>query len=105
MTLLGWLMVTTDAPEHVLQGKAVAAMSVCEEDGAQQANNAILAPLNHMGCILVPFANYFRNRHAFQKSEGNWQETHRRLIGLNVVRLVKLLDGRQGNWLDSSLSW
>ena len=108
LALMSWLQVTVDAPEYPLAGKVAAFMSVCEEDGGQNANEKKFSPANHLGFIVPPFCSYFYNKFA-SESEGNWQETDRRLVGLNVVRMLKILRGELRNltaeeWNDSESS-
>jgi hypothetical protein len=93
MALMSWLQTHTDYPEYKLAGKVGAFMSICEEDGAQNANMAMLGPANHMGIIVPPFCTYFFNKYAQGSSEGDWQETDRVLIGLNVRRMCQILRG------------
>jgi hypothetical protein len=107
LALLSWLQVTTDAPDYALKGKVAGFMAVCEEDGAQSANEAMVSPTNHMGLIIPPFCTYFQNKFA-KKSEDDWQETDQTLVGLNVRRMVQVLRGeiKVGDWNDGRIgSW
>lgn len=92
LALLAWLQTNVDAPDYRLGGKVAAFMSVCEEDGGQNANLAMLGPANHLGFGIPPFCTYFYNKLATE-SEGDWQETDRVLIGLNVRRQAQLNRG------------
>jgi multimeric flavodoxin WrbA len=92
LALMSWLQVTTDAPDYALAGKVGAFMSVCEEDGGQSANEKMFSPANHLGMIIPPFCSYFFNKFVGE-SEGNWQETDRTLVGLNVRRMIQVLNG------------
>ncbi len=92
LALLSWLQVTTDAPDYCLAGKVAAFMAGCEEDGGQSAIEKMMSPAVHMGFIVPPFANYFFNKFA-QESEGDWQNTDRTLTGLNVRRMIQILNG------------
>ena len=73
LALLSWLATTTDAPDYALEGKVAAVMAVCEEDGAQSANEKMVSALIHLGFIIPPFCTYFFNKSSAHKSEGGWQ--------------------------------
>jgi multimeric flavodoxin WrbA len=111
LALLSWLQITTDAPDYALAGKVAAFMAGCEEDGGQSAIEKMMSPCVHMGFIIPPFANYFFNKFA-QESEGDWQTTDRTLTGLNVRRMIQILNGEISgkrtaeDWNDSDIgSW
>lgn len=93
LALMSWLQVTTDAPDYALAGKVGAFMSVCEEDGGQSANEKMFSPVNHMGMIIPPFCSYVFNKFATE-TEGDWSNTDRTLIGLNVRRMLQILKGQ-----------
>ncbi len=81
-----------DYRDYSLSGKVAGFMAVCEEDGAQHANMLIQNALTHMGVITPPFCSFFFNRQ-LRASEENWQETDQSLVGVNVVRMCRLLRG------------
>ncbi len=62
-----------DAPDYPCEGKTAYFFALCEEDGAQQAINQMMAPLNHMGFRIPPYACYFYNVNMADKSEEQWQ--------------------------------
>ena len=62
-----------EAPDYPCDGKTAYFLAVCEEDGAQQAINQMMAPLNHMGFRIPPYASYFYNVNMAEKSEEQWQ--------------------------------
>jgi multimeric flavodoxin WrbA len=62
-----------EAPDYPCDGKTAFFVAVCEEDGAQQAINQMMAPLNHMGFWIPPYACYIYNINMAEKSEGQWQ--------------------------------
>ena len=51
-----------------------------DKDGAQQAINQMMAPLN-LGFKIPPYACFFYNVHMAEKSEGQWQ-----LKGMRYLR-------------------
>ena len=62
-----------EAPDYPCDGKTAYFVAVCEEDGAQQAINQMMAPLNHMGFRIPPYACYIYNINLAEKSEDQWQ--------------------------------
>jgi multimeric flavodoxin WrbA len=62
-----------EAPTFPCHGKTAFFLAVCEEDGAQQAINQMMAPLNHMGFKIPPYASYIYNVNMAEKSEDQWQ--------------------------------
>ena len=62
-----------EAPDYPCHGKSAYFLAVCDEDGAQQAINQMMAPLNHMGFRIPPYASYIYNTNMADKSEGQWQ--------------------------------
>jgi NAD(P)H-dependent FMN reductase len=70
-----------EAPDYPCQGKTAYFVAVYEEDGAQQAINQMMAPLNHMGFKIPPYACFFYNVHMAEKSEDQWQ-----LKGMRYLR-------------------
>lgn len=92
LALFAWLQTNVDAPDYRLGGKEAAFMSVCEEDGGQNANMAMMGPANHLGFGTPPFCTYFYNKFA-SESEGDWQDTDVTLVGLNVRRRCQLNRG------------
>lgn len=73
----------------LLEGKVAGFIATCEEDGGQQALNAMTGPLSGMGLIIPPFAMLFYNINMAEKSEHGWQEKDPELVGANVARMVK----------------
>jgi len=104
--LLAWCEITTDYPEYCLKGKVAGLISVCEEDGGQSANERKFSPCNHMGMIIPPFCSHFYNKHA-SKSEGDHQKYGHILVGRNVARMIRILQGEilPQDWDDFSASW
>jgi multimeric flavodoxin WrbA len=62
-----------EAPDYPCEGKTAYFLAVCEADGAQQAINQLIAPLNHMGFWIPPYACYIYNVNMAEKSEDQWQ--------------------------------
>lgn len=93
LALLSWLSTATDAPDYALKGKVAACISVCEEDGAQGANEKMISMLLHLGFIMPPFCSYFFNKHSAALSEGLWQEGDLVTIARNVIQMIKLVEG------------
>src|SRR5688572_8709094 len=56
-----------EAPEYPCEGKSAFFVAVCDEDGAQQAINQMMGPLNHMGFKIPPYAGYFFNSNMAEK--------------------------------------
>ncbi|HLC45034.1 MAG: hypothetical protein A2722_03205 [Candidatus Doudnabacteria bacterium RIFCSPHIGHO2_01_FULL_50_11] len=96
--LLNYLTIC-DYRNYCLRGKVAGFIAVCEEDGAQHANAIMQNAVTHMGMITPPFCSFFFNRN-LKESEQNWQETDQALVGVNVVRMCKLLRGEVtgANW-------
>jgi len=61
-----------EGPEFPCEGKAAFFVAVCDEDGAQQAINQMMAPLNHMGFWIPPYASYIFNANMADRSEDEW---------------------------------
>lgn len=78
---------------YSLKGKVAGFIAVCEEDGAQHANMLMQNTLTHMGVITPPFCSFFYNRNMSGRSEEDWMRTDQALVGVNVVRMCKLLRG------------
>ena len=76
-------------PPFALEGKVVAFLSGCNEDGAQQAINSMAVPLNYMGAIILPFGFVFNNRSMAGRSEDNWQENEVDNLGKRMVEFIK----------------
>jgi multimeric flavodoxin WrbA len=62
-----------ESPRYPLFGKTAYFFAVCDEDGAQQAINLMMGPLNHMGFAIPPHACLFYNTNMATKSELKWQ--------------------------------
>lgn len=107
LALFSWLQTNVDAPEYRLAGKVAGFMSVCEEDGGQNANAAMFNPASHLGFSMPPFCSHLYNKFA-RESEGDWQKTDHVLLGLNVRRLAQIFRGEilVGDWDDDRIgSW
>jgi multimeric flavodoxin WrbA len=61
-----------EGPSYPCEGKAAFFVAVCDEDGGQQAINQMIAPLNHMGFSIPPYASYIYNNNMAEKSEDQW---------------------------------
>jgi len=77
---------------YSLRGKVAGFMSVCDEDGAQHANQLMQNTVTHMGMVTPPFCSHFVNTSS-GGGEDNWQEKDVPLVGVNVVRMCRLLRG------------
>ena len=86
--LIDVMSVFADSP-FVLEGKVVAFLSGCNEDGGQQAINSMAIPLNHMGAIILPFGFVFHNRNMVGRSENNWQESDIDSLGRRMVEFIE----------------
>jgi multimeric flavodoxin WrbA len=64
-----------EGPHFPYEGKAAFFVAVCEEDGGQQAINQMMAPLNHMGFWIPPYASYIFNTSMADRSEDEWMLT------------------------------
>jgi multimeric flavodoxin WrbA len=62
-----------EAPDFPCDDKTAFFLAVCNEDGGQQAINQMMAPLNHMGFWIPPYACYIYNSNMAEKSEDHWQ--------------------------------
>jgi multimeric flavodoxin WrbA len=62
-----------EAPDYPCDDKTAYFVAVCDEDGGQQAISQMIAPLNHMGFWIPPYACYFYNVNAAEDSEEQWQ--------------------------------
>jgi multimeric flavodoxin WrbA len=58
--------------DYPCDGKTAFFVAVCDEDGAQQAINQMMAPLNHMGFWIPPYACYICNKNMAERSEDQW---------------------------------
>jgi multimeric flavodoxin WrbA len=76
-----------ETPHFPLEGKTAYFFAVCDEDGGQQAINQMMAPLNHMGFKIPPYACMFYNTKMARKSEGEWQIRDVKALG-NKLRLL-----------------
>jgi multimeric flavodoxin WrbA len=61
-----------EGPNYPCEGKAAFFVTVCDEDGGQQAINQMIAPFNHMGFLIPPYASYIYNNNMAEKSEDKW---------------------------------
>ena len=61
-----------EGPNYPCEGKAAFFIAVCNEDGGQQAINQMMAPFNHMGFLIPPYASYIYNSNMAEKSEDQW---------------------------------
>jgi multimeric flavodoxin WrbA len=61
-----------EGPDFPCEGKAAFFVAACDEDGAQQAINQMMAPFNHMGFSIPPYAYYIYNNNMAEKSEDQW---------------------------------
>lgn len=69
-----------EGPDFPYEGKAAFFVAVCEEDGGQQAINQMMAPLNHMGFWIPPYASYIFNSSMAERSEDAWM-----LVGIDEL--------------------
>lgn len=79
-------------PPYPLDGIVCAFIASCSEDGGQQAINAMMAPLNHMGMIVMPFGSVFHNINMQNHGQRGWQETEIEGIGERMVEFIDCLD-------------
>lgn len=77
---------------YSLKGKVAGFIATCEEDGAQLANMIVQNAITHMGMITPPFCSYFFHK-GMKGGEENWQETDPELVGVNLMRMCRLLKG------------
>jgi NADPH-dependent FMN reductase len=61
-----------EGPNYPCEAKAAFFIAVCNEDGGQQAINQMMAPFNHMGFLIPPYASYIYNSNMAEKSEDQW---------------------------------
>jgi multimeric flavodoxin WrbA len=69
-----------EGPDFPYEGKSAFFVAVCDEDGAQQAINQMMAPLNHMGFSVPPYASYIFNTSMANRSEDEWM-----LVGIDEL--------------------
>jgi multimeric flavodoxin WrbA len=78
-----------------LEGKVAAAVSHCHDDGGLLACIMMMAPMNHMGCIIPPYCLFYKNKTMADRSEvtepklgKGWMEVDHFLVGANVTRQI-----------------
>ena len=95
---IDWLT-TLEVGNFYLEGKPVAILTTCEEDGGQKAINDITAPLMHHGAIFYPYSSLFFNINMNKNSENNWMNTDLELLAKNMVKATELLKhSPKGGW-------
>lgn len=73
-------------------GKTAYFFAACEEDGAQQAINLMMAAANHLGFRIPPLANYIYNYNMAERSDQKWQEK-----GIDELK-KRLSDSEYSGW-------
>ena len=77
----------------LLEGKIFAAISSAEDSGGEEVTHYLISTFNEMGCIIPPFATPFFN----EKGKGTWKKKDLKELGINIVRLAKVL--RKANFV------
>lgn len=95
--LIGWLDYL-ESPDWPLTGKAGGCITVCEEDGGQQAASAILAFMLDLGLAIPPGGRLYHNKTMAEKSDQQWMITDIERVGRNVAKMARLLKANRRNW-------
>ncbi len=96
---IDWLTDLVDPEwQDVMEGKPAGIIAHCNDDGGNQAAMSMMAPLFHFGAAFGPYAPFYRNELAAEKSADRWQMTHQLLVGQNVVRMIACLRHNHRGW-------
>jgi multimeric flavodoxin WrbA len=92
-----------EGPHFPYDGKSAFFVAVCDEEGAQQAINQMMAPVNHMGFSIPPYASYIFNTNMANRSEDKWmlvgiEELAERLKSVQGQNLPALPGQRKCGW-------
>lgn len=74
-----------------LEGKVAGFIATEDEGGGWKTVLDLAGPLAHMGVIFPPYSFIFYNRKIAEKSEHDWMEKDIKLLGVNIIKMAKLL--------------
>jgi NAD(P)H-dependent FMN reductase len=78
-----------ESPNFPFEGKVAMFIASCNDDGGQHAINQLVAPLNHMGFIIPPYACVYSNSRMPSRGENRWQEKDVASMGKRLTTFIR----------------
>lgn len=75
----------------LMEGKVVGIIAVAQGEGSSQVAQNLACILNHMGCVIPPYAMIFYATQLSKKLRKDWVERDIELLGKNMVIACNLL--------------